>query len=498
MVSMSTLGNQTTALLDPSWHEVASRIADELRHDPRQDRMAKVSSLLHTFRSQGSHCDIPEMVSALAARGIMVRAGESEISRRDVLDLYLSDAEAAPQAGAAAPGIRLSRWRTGQVGVPEPFDGIDKPDMATDEMYWFDVDPRGTDPSPEVVREVTDQLQPWCPGLNKMIVRDLLTPDIEPKSETYGSERTGVRTISVPALVAREIPDDDDDFDGLDEQLVIQIVELVVGPGWMVTCWHRSRTLVGGGVAHEGPPLVREPFLSHVGHRWMHDPTDLADTTEAKEVADLAIYLARSLVATFGASLRMLQRWVSSWEVGFYTTLGDKDAVRSPGGAAERKSLKAAAAEISNYLAIVGEFSRCVNAFRLAGDEMPNETWFADPERGTKAAAPSEAVNAQSKALESSVEAAADKLSQLYDEIRADMDLLMIQSQASQQESSERLQGYLGKVTGLILVPTFVAGLFGANTALPGQGSWGGFELMVVLMVVSAAASYWFIRRLIT
>ncbi len=84
----------------------------------------------------------------------------------------------------------------------------------------------------------------------------------------------------------------------------------------------------------------------------------------------------------------------------------------------------------------------------------------------------------------------------LSEAIRADMDLLMLQASATQQEQTERLQGYLSRVTGLILVPTFVAGLFGANTRLPGGGSWMGFDLMVVLMVVSSIAVYLIMRRL--
>jgi Mg2+ and Co2+ transporter CorA len=76
------------------------------------------------------------------------------------------------------------------------------------------------------------------------------------------------------------------------------------------------------------------------------------------------------------------------------------------------------------------------------------------------------------------------------------MDLLMLQSAATQQESTERLQGYLGKVTGLVLVPTLVAGFFGANTRLPGGGNWLGLELMVMLMVLSAVGVFLVIRRI--
>jgi Mg2+ and Co2+ transporter CorA len=72
----------------------------------------------------------------------------------------------------------------------------------------------------------------------------------------------------------------------------------------------------------------------------------------------------------------------------------------------------------------------------------------------------------------------------------------MLQSTATQQESTERLQRLLGKVTGLVLVPTLVAGLFGANTELPGRGTWLGFELMMILIVLTAITAYFVIRRL--
>ncbi|MEZ0578021.1 CorA family divalent cation transporter [Nocardioides sp. MH1] len=491
---MSTIEGGPVELRAGSWRETASRIAAELHHGQRTERMAKVSSLLHAFRSQGGHCDIHDMVQALRDEGVAVRCDPDTISRRDVLDLHVGDGGAVAPGGAR--GVRVSHWRAGVPGTMVPLDDAAEAaeaDQPPGVVRWFEVDPDAGDPAVQAA-DLLERLRPWCPELNLAMLTDLLTPDVQPKSETYGDERTGVRKVSVPALVTREQENKDDRFDGQDEQLVIQLVELVVGPDWMVTCWHPSRILRSGRPPEAGAPLLREPFTSHVAHRWVQDPVDAARPDRPKEAGDLAVYLARSLVATYGASLRMLQRWVSEWEVLFYTTLGDHDDQ----GDEEPKSLKDAAVEISTFLAIVGEFSRSVTAFRLAGDEMPNDTWFADPDRDSEQDDGAETSNEQAKALSAAVDAASEKLEHLYNEIRADMDLLTIQSQARQQEASERLQGYLGKVTGLILVPTFVAGLFGANTALPGQGSWAGFDLMLVLMIVSGAVSYWVIRRIMS
>ena len=473
--------------------QVARRIARELRSDPTGCRKAKVTSLLHAFRVPGSHTDIGHLTQVLWNQNISATSGRPDITRRDVLELALQrESDVQDEDQSSGQGVRVSVWRPGEPGrIEQPVTADMSLDPGPEGILWFDIEPPAPDLRPEKVQrrvaEVASLLQGWCPQVDDLMVRDLLTPDVQPKVETYGDERTGVRSVSVAAVIARESPDEDDDFDGVDEQLIFQMVEIIVGPGWLLTCWHPSREVSGGGEALVGPPLLREPFLSHVAHRWLHDDTG-KDTHTAKGAGDLGIYLSRSLVATYGASLRMLQRWVSSWEVGFYKSLSHQD---------KPKRLKGAAAEISNFLAMVGEFQRGVTAFRLAGEEMPNKTWFADAPGRSDNRVKSDPDAGQAGALAASVKTAVEKLGQLSADIRADMDLLMIQSQATQQESAERLQAHLGKVTGLVLVPTFVAGLFGANTALPGGGSWAGFEIMVLLMVVSAAASYLVIRKLI-
>jgi len=105
-------------------------------------------------------------------------------------------------------------------------------------------------------------------------------------------------------------------------------------------------------------------------------------------------------------------------------------------------------------------------------------------------------------------------LGRLFTHIRADVDLLTMNGIAAQaratadqaaslartadlaqqsRDYSERLQRQLEKIAALVLVPTLIAGVFGANTALPGEAAWTGFWVMVLLMVLSAIAVYAYI-----
>jgi Mg2+ and Co2+ transporter CorA len=189
----------------------------------------------------------------------------------------------------------------------------------------------------------------------------------------------------------------------------------------------------------------------------------------------------------------MMEGWVSSWEATFYRSLCSDEKM---------KRLKAAAIEISNMLSMVGEFRRRLTAFEHARLTTTDHSWFpgladqylTDPRRDSLNE-PQE--SDQVSSLVTSLATVGEKFDQLTLDIRADMDLLMLQSAAVQQESTERLQKYLGKVTGLVLVPTLVAGLFGANTRLPGGGSWLGFEIMLALMVISGVIVYWIIHKLV-
>ncbi len=526
--------------LDPARHrsDAAARIAAEVRLANKlgQTRLTKVTSLLHSFRTPGTPMKFNELKRELEVQGIELDSGwildsrVPDIRRTGVLKLSLSgQAVSFPAIPDTDETIQMSVWSPGQAGAQEhPLPPYETPAPA--DVLWFNVDPpilpepqppalpskkmtpdwrqrprrAGDDRSANgVAREppggpineaieqrvshVMDQLTDWCPELDEEMVRDLLRQDLQPKVETYGDENDGVRGVSAVAVIARERPSGDDDSDGVSEELVFQLVEMIVGDHWIVTCWHPTRIYTGTNEGHSEDPILREPFMSHVRYRWEQDLLREGSTPQQKTSGDLGVYLARSLVDTYGASHRMMERWVESWEVDFYRSLTSND---------KADKLKEAAGEISNSLSMVGELRRRLTAFEHARWSTTDKSWFPGVSDRDLSRPREEEQSEQVKSLAKTLDSDKQKFELLAEEIRADMDLMMLQSAATQQESTERIQGYLAKVTGLVLVPTLVAGLFGANTQLPGGGSWVGFELMLLLMVVSAVGVYLVIRKL--
>ncbi len=494
-------GGRPTAGARESPTQVASRIAAEVRHGHTRDetKLAKRSSLLHAFHATGSPTGFSGVVTALKEQGVRVdsvwglEAGAPNIRPTGVLDLSLD--RALPQHPPDVDRddtIQMSVWGPGSARSEERSLAGDETPPAGG-VLWFNVDPPQSDgagvPTHDAfearVLDVASKLARWCPGLNGQMVRDLLQQDVQPKVDTYGDENDGVRGISVLAVIAREAPGTRNASDAVSEELVFQIVEMIVGEGWIVTCWHPSRVFIGTDEPQSSHSVLREPFLSHVRHRWQSGMSENSPS-EPKTSSDLAVYLARTLVATYEASHRMIERWVASWEVTFYRSLSSEK---------KAEHLKDAAREISNLLSMVGEFRRRLTAFEHARWVTTDKTWFPTVSDGYRASA-EDGDKSEQGLLASTIESTEKTFALLSDTIRADINLLMLQSAATQQETTEKLQTLLGKVTGLVLVPTLVAAVFGANTRLPAEGTWLGFAIMLILMVLTATAAYIAIRRL--
>lgn len=468
--------------------EVAARIAREVRGEPGGAKLAKVSSLVHAFRVPESPTRFHDVRVALAAAGVGLDAEPAAIRRTSVVTLV-----ADPAGGSAHQDpVHASLWRPG-AGARDCAVPLTE-EVGESDVVWFDVEPvrrEGSAPEPLVelverrAAELIDQLSPWCPGLELDMVRDLLREDPQPKVDTYGSEHGAVRSVSVVAAIAREVPEPGA-ADRVVEQVVFQLVEIVVGEGWVLTCWHPSRTY-GGGVEEEAViPVLKVPFLSHVNHRWLAEAPD-EHAVGSKTSGDLGVYLVRALIDTYDATHRMMERWMAGWEVEFYTTLKDTERAAA---------LRRAGRELSDFLYMAAEIRRRLTAFQHARWSTADRTWFPRVSGHEPGGVRSATAPAQIQALVEELASAKENFDRLSSDIRADMDVLMLQNTAVQQENAERVQGYLGRVTALVLVPTLIAGIFGANTRLPGGGAWSGFEVMVVLMVISGVGVFYAIRRL--
>jgi hypothetical protein len=70
-------------------------------------------------------------------------------------------------------------------------------------------------------------------------------------------------------------------------------------------------------------------------------------------------------------------------------------------------------------------------------------------------------------------------------------------SQAIAQAERERFERVAATLASVILVPTLFASIYGANVALPAEGSWAGFVLLTATIVALAALGLIFIRRML-
>lgn len=80
------------------------------------------------------------------------------------------------------------------------------------------------------------------------------------------------------------------------------------------------------------------------------------------------------------------------------------------------------------------------------------------------------------------------------EEVRSTTEILATVVSIEQQAASERLQSTLTYLTGLVLVPTLVAGVYGANVWVPDEGDVDGFVAMLFMMAGAGAAGFGILR----
>jgi Mg2+ and Co2+ transporter CorA len=328
--------------------------------------------------------------------------------------------------------------------------------LETPSFVWLDVNVNAE------IADVVAALSTRRVKMTQAMVEDLLEADAQGKITVHADPRDAPLGLSFHGVKASE------GGGRLDSSktgsLQFQLVEAVVTPTWLVTCFHSGTTNNGVDIHQlDEPPLgaVRDLVARECTRRTVvTGPTVLLALIEHMAVSHLD---AQS----------QLEAWLESWELEFFRDLEQTER-----------------ATISHLLVLLNETRRRLGEFELV--LRTGERRLAEQDAGDPAV-----VNVQS-----TLEDCRDRVQAMLGRLRADIDLLTmngISRQTADAEASRRaedeLRKQLEKVTALLLVPSLVIGFFGANTAIPGAGTWWGLILMLGLACMSSAAVYTFLYR---
>ena len=446
----------------------ASALATQVEASADGITWRKTTTLLDLFGAYRLTTQVRDRIAkALDGAGLIAKPAISEVQRFETVRLALDedrDGQADAQDRSRTMSrilpiddvIEVSEWRPAR--QPER-KSLFQCTPTQDAVRWFHIDVIHSEPD-----MIFEALEPVCPGLTLQMVVDLFTVDPRPYVHSYNDE-PHLRMVSAFAVTADESEEGASDADASKAgALVVQLVEMLAGDGWMVTCWHRSKRYHGAEEIAEGPPLGRSGVLHGVERWWVQGGLSTA--------GDLATLVMHELVLTYPSTARVMLSWLEQWELDFHKRF-DKT---------ERHTL----IDVRSLLAELEERLRAIE--RPEADAA--DSWFTGlssekwPERVQKI-----------------VDRALSDLESIHSTLRSSLDLLAVHATAQQlrlaqdqAKQQEKLQGALALVTSVLLVPTFIAGTFGANTQIPGQGKWWGFLLMVILMIAGAVGTWMLIR----
>src|SRR4051812_16027492 len=448
--------------------QIAAALAQQVEASADGITWRKTTTLLDLFGAYRLTTQVRDRIAAaLDGVGLIAKPAISEVQRFETIRLALDeDRDGQPdEQGRSRTMSRLlpiddvievSEWRPAR--QPER-KTLFECTPTTDAVRWFHVDVIHSEPD-----MIFEALEPIDAGQPLQVVRARFSVVPRPCVRSYNGE-PHLRMVSAFAVTADESEEGAADADASKAgALVVQLVEMLAGDGWMITCWHRSKRYHGAEEIAEGPPLGRTDVLRGVERWWVQEGLSTA--------GDLATLVLHELVLTYPSAARVMLSWLEQWELDFHRRY-DKT---------ERHTL----IDVRSLLAELEERLRAIE--RPEADAL--DSWFTGlstekwPER-----------------VQRLVDRALSDVDSIHSTLRSSLDLLAVHATAQQlriaqgqAKQQEKLQSALALVTSVLLVPTFIAGTFGANTEVPGQGKWWGFVVMVVLMVIGAIGTWQLIR----
>jgi hypothetical protein len=302
--------------------------------------------------------------------------------------------------------------------------------------------------------EVLEALGPHCPGLTTEMLEDLLTPDDSPEGASYADGEIRLASTFQVSAVRREEKLERGKPLGAGV-LEFQPVEIIAGPGWLVSCWHPTRTFQGAAKIGDGSPGAADEIFLGVRDRWDHGRHGGA--------GDLGVAVMNELALSYAPAHRELLSWLEDWELSLYLDdeLDNQD---------ELPELWGLAAMLRNWL-------NPLNRPGLRSDV--GKAWLPATDH--------EAVIE----VDERVDRALAALAKLSETLRQSFGLLHVEQAEEQRQHGERMARRFEMVAAAFLVPTLIVGFYGANTWIPGQNKHWGFWVMVALLVLlSCVAVY--------
>jgi CorA-like Mg2+ transporter protein len=366
--------------------------------------------------------------------------------------------------------VTVSQWSPGCAAcVIEP-EGAD-PGAG---VRWIDIDvsdaePRDRDQREAAAAELCALIGGLCGGqLEQPMVADLLGCRTRPEQHSYAGGRVRLFVAFEAETAEIGAADDGTGTTPAARMLICQPVGFLAGDGWIVTCWHHRQGYQGAvKIPAIGAPKPHDDIFDAVAQRWQHGL--------AKTAGDLGVLIFNELALSYAPAHRRVYAWLETWELTLYLD-GDIDGRRQ---VVDRTTLP----DLWGTMAVLRDWLSPLDRAGLHADI--GKAWFWG-------CTDHEAI----KNVDDRIDNALQGLRDLGTTLRSSFGLLHIQIAEEQQRRGERLGRLVEYVTAAVLIPGLVVGFFGANTTLPGGGTWWGFWVMLSAMVILGFGSLTALRLL--
>lgn len=330
-------------------------------------------------------------------------------------------------------------------------------------MRWFDVVlPAGWHEAQEAAAGVLEALAAEVREFGGVGVSAAMLAGLVRGRLEQSDEAVDVRGIDAFAVEAWA---DDKADPGGSAGLVFQPVALLSGPGWLLSCWRERSIHRGAETVGRAPASSHEDLRAAVARAWENGP--------GRTAGDLGVLVMDQLALTYGPAHRTLYAWLEDWELALYLPASEGD------GPVDRETLP----ELWGAMALL---RRHLGRLNLPGKRRDiTRAWFAD-------CTDQKAVNN----VDDRINRALSRLRELGDTLRASFAVLQARLAEADRERGERLERTVEFVAAAFLLPTLVVGFFGANTKIPGAGTWWGFWVMIGAMLALGVGTFVTLRHL--